>query len=350
MAKKAKTQDALAQQEQQQAGHASTKQHRSKAPAAIGLIIIIALLGAIIYWFAFMNGNNSQNSKYLPTNHTNNQLYGVLSSNGTGSTTELSQLISQRIHNSSTFGVNYTGKISLNGKGLENYLEGFLPTIPFTLGYMKYHNDSRVTFATRGIPLFGNLSVVLISIENYKLTYSCLNATSKLISGSNHSSVHGYQCYNLTKATNFNQTLNQTFNMTNSTFMANGGGASPFNFSTIPSVSNSMRLTLSKPVPAVYGNMPCYFVTGTGQVNITAMRSINGSYSGKPMAFNVSACFSTNYDVPLNATATMGLGVANQSVSIEMHETSIGGSVSDSQVTSLPGPIENMSSSFNSTQ
>ncbi|MCL5429856.1 MAG: hypothetical protein M1504_00065 [Candidatus Marsarchaeota archaeon] len=299
---------------------------RGKMPIIIGavVIVVIAIAAMLLLGGGVLGGNSS--GQYL---------YSLLSSKNANASA-IANAISTKISQTNTFYVNYSGTAVLNGSG--GMLGGVTLTMPFSLGYMKYYNDSKVSILAKHIPLLGNLSAILVSEQHGKKSYSCINQSEMsglggLIGGSSNTSAKGFVCMS-------SQSSGSTFNVSQIKEQVLNSSSASYN-----------GLHLIKVATSSFNGQACVLVVGNAIINPSAATSIaSGGLSGlgamaanasQKEALNFTTCLSSTYYIPLNLT--MLLQSNEGTFSLTMHETAIGSQVNDSQITTLPGPIRNNS-------
>lgn len=280
----------------------------SNTLAIIGGIIVLIIIAGVAY--------------YALSHQSHSQLLSVLSSKNVNGT-QLAKLIQEKVNASPTYSEAYSGMAFVNESGTA--LGGVTLTVPFTFSFMKYYNDSRSTVSLSGIPLVGNLTAVIISEDNGATTYTCDNTSLSLFgSGSG-----GFTCMK-----------NQA--------SASASGLGSLNVSQITK-EISANLTINSVTTSSYDGMPCYEAIGSVSISNYATASLS-SELGTNVNATFAACFSEQYYLPLNMTVTIPkVSAAGGSVKVYLHETEIGGTVTESQITTLPGPVTNSSSEYQTT-
>jgi hypothetical protein len=280
------------------------------------LIVVIALAAVYFILPRYSAGNSTitQRGGAEASNATPQALQSALSS-GTNNYANVSELIGQKVNSTPEFVVNYSGSVTFGSSALS-----FLTiSVPFTFGYEKYYNDSRTATDVQGIPLIGNVSTVTI-VNRGVGTYNCARAGGARFecSGSN------YTASNLSS----NTTL-------------------PFNTTLVLRQFSNLSLTKGLRFTDIghtyYGGQGCTLVALNGTLELELNKTAKSGASNQ--TYNMEACLSDQYYVPLsiNGTTRIGAGNSTITVSIDVHETNIGQSASLDEVVTLPGPIVNTS-------
>ena len=238
-------------------------------------------------------------------------LASTFSSGQQPNSTTLQGVMMQKVNSMPNVTANYTGTINITQDP------------PFVFSFSKYHRNSRIYLSIKGLPTFGNMSVLYVGTGNISL--NSLNGTAcfKQSGGTFANSVimnqirttgkqtDGYYCVN----TDGNSTLINSFM---NTFV---------NFSTLSNVAtNNYGINV--------GN-GCALVTGTGIVNVnSSIVGVSGGNPQTPADLNFTTCISGQYNIPIYFVAH--LHVNHTLISITLNQSAFSQSASQSQVTALP--------------
>jgi hypothetical protein len=227
--------------------------------------------------------------------------------------TSIKAIILQKVNSSPMFNVGYTGQVIINGND---------PGI--TLGFLKYHNDTRTSIDMSDIPVFGNATITMISIDHGNPNYLCIQAdnTSALraVIPSNGTAPGSTRCINAS---------------------SNGGDALLSVENRLINISSANNINVSSYSVSSYDGEPCYRVSGSGTIYMNSSLTGSGASSSQvPSTFTFDMCLSAQYNIPLtiNATFTPSNG---GSVVLIVHETTLNYASSDSDVVALPGQVVN---------
>ncbi len=270
---------------------------------AVALIIILILIAALLLSHG---GNGGAGESKGSAGQA--QLLATLSSPGNQTPAGVMAIASKKLASTVQFNISYSGMANIRVKGGE--LGDLQFQIPLRINYEKYGNNSRFYINATGIPLIGNISAYYIGLAN-GTSYSC--------------SALGGQFFS-------NMSSNASGRITCQASHSIGSNQYP---SLLQSVQGQqgVRGTVKVIRSAVYNGQECLLTSIHG----------NGSIANSTASYNITTCLSGQYYVPLNLTATAS--TANQSgyaVSLSLDELSIGIPVTQSEVTSLPGPVANL--------
>ncbi len=262
--------------------------------ALIALVILIIIIAAAYYVYVTYGS--------LPSS-----LYSTLSSGKQLNATVLEGIILQKVNASPTYNLGYEGHVTTSAGD---------PVITFN--YLKYVNDRRAVFTSQGLPVFGNASVTIISLNNSASGYLCVNTTN---SSALNSLVPGGSngVYRCTSAVSAEGQLQGVVDL-------------------LVNVSTLSNMVTGSPSVGSYDGQPCYSISGTASVDINS--SLVGATGNAQTPSNVSfsACLSASEDIPLtlNATFTASNG---GTVVVSAYNTGINLNATQAQVTSLPGGL-----------
>ncbi len=192
--------------------------------------------------------------------------------------------------------VSYIGSIVVNDT--DPYIQ---------VSFLKYYNSSRTTFNFTYLPVVGNVSEVVISLNNGTSGYSCIKS------------------WNSSASANSNYTCTALNSVSYSDFESALGGL--VNVSSIGNIStNSYGIN-------IYNGQPCYSVLGSGSV------MVNGAIVGRtgfvPSSFTFNACVSAQYDIPVTLGGTLSVG-NSRFVHVSIFQSGVNFTTDYGQVASLP--------------
>ncbi len=276
------------------------------APSGRGFMVLIGIIVvAVVLYFVWATGALSG----IGAPGAGSKLISILSQKSVN-TTQLAQVTAQQINSVSVINVSYSGRAVINGTG--GSLGGIVITIPFTLTYQKYYNQSRLGMSAKGIPILGNFSTISIMI-NKTVGYSCTNSSISLMGSKN-----GYTC---TKTT------------------ADSQSPTSLNFSKYAVISKNLTMKYLGTRNAA--GQQCAFVNGTMNVtSLTSVPGLSGTGSDSKTVVNFAACLSLNYYIPLNITIT-AKGSTQGSVTLTAQASYLNTNVNSTALVALPGPISN---------
>lgn len=319
----------------------------SKAPVAhannlavLAAIVIIVVAIAVVY-VAFNGIPPSQKSG---TNAP--PAIAAVLSQGHLNTYALESLASNYTANHIQFHVNYSGTGKVSGTGLLSLISY---SIPISVKYSKYNRDSRFDINLTNIPFINSIYIGFIndSLGNFECTsISISNSTLQSFN------VSAYKAANITHLSCMKAIINSTSsNAVESKSVLNGTGLSSAQM-------RNMSINLTEDVQSSYNGMPCTFISGKfAQLSgaLAQQSTVQQSPGNKSNVNGVfSMCISNQYDVPLTLNAsltppTQGKGKGVMSMYLNIAASSIGDNASDTYITTLPGPIVNITSTINST-
>jgi hypothetical protein len=211
--------------------------------------------------------------------------------------TALKATIIQKINSTPQLTLAYTGTIKANvtpPNGADP-----LVSIPITLNYVKYYNDTRINFTLVGNQSLGIGSVSAVAVEQ--------NDSSEV-------SI----CYNL--------------NNTGYQCAASGGNETQIihNLTSELNISDIGNLAVKGATPSFYNGQSCWAVTGTGTISGNSR-----IFEGGNATMSFSACISPQYYVPLTFMATITEANGNN-VLVNITATNVSHVSSGEGITSLP--------------
>jgi hypothetical protein len=255
----------------------------------IGLVIIaIVVIGGCYFYYEYLSGG------------IGGAVYAAITSGNPAQSIQNSAF--QKLNSTPQFTLSYQGTITENVT--VNNTDPVM-SFPFYLSYQKYYSTSRVSASFSGLPGLANESVVLIyeNITGNSTVYACLN-----LGGT------GFKC----------------------TESSGDAGQIEQNLSNYFGLSNLGNVKVGTPIPSYYNGMPCFSVQGTGTVyGRTRLLRNSGNAS-----ISFSACFSSNYYVPLVLNAS-AVSPGMSPVALHVAVTNITEASNYTAITSLPGPLGN---------
>ncbi|VVB76859.1 Uncharacterised protein [uncultured archaeon] len=258
------------------------KKHGNGLKIVAGVLLVVVLAGAYLY---YTYGS-------LPS--------AVLSSKQVNESTLRSALL-QKISSTPQLSFAYLGSIVINN------------TDPYiAINFSKYYNDSRATFSFTQFPVLGNVSVIIISLNNGTSGYGCLKAWNSTLG-----EAKGYVC-------------------TTATGLATSGIMDTLN--RIVNTSSISNLQISSYGISLWNGQPCYSVSGSGAMKVNGALVNQAGFI--PSTFDFDSCFSAQYNIPLTLNGTFDLG-NGRFAHVRIRQTGMGLATSDSEVVSLPGPVLN---------
>ena len=257
----------------------------------------------------------------LLSSHSSTGLVSVLPPGKTVSLKQLGSLVLQHLNSTSQLNVSYSAValLTLEGSAGGSGGSGVTMTVPFEVSLLKYRNSSRLSISAVGVPIVGNFSLVAIR-NNSRSSYVCTK--SALSSFLNSSAPATYTCSR--------SNASVTSSLLNS--------SSSFGVSSAASSLNS--ITLKAVGLRSYKGEQCVLVSGEGNATVNG----TAGAAAHRIGYNITSCLSNIYYVPLNfsmSTSTTNTLFGSYSLKLSMNETSLGTSVTDAEVVSLPGPVQN---------
>jgi hypothetical protein len=251
----------------------------------ISLIVVVAIVigGAYFYYEYFSGGIGGA------------VYYAIISGNPSQA---IQTAALQKLDSTPQFTLSYAGAITENIT-----VNSIDPQVvrPFYLGYQKYTNASRISASFSGLPNLANESLVIIKLDGGSTVYVCLNQSGT-----------GFKC-------------------TESAGSAQQEEASISGYFGLSSLGN---LHIGTPTPSYFNGLPCFLVQGTGTLyGSTPLLQDSGNAS-----LGFSACFSSDYYVPLTINATL-TPAGSTPVFIHAYATNITASSNYTAVATLPGPL-----------
>ena len=233
-------------------------------------------------------------------------LASTLSSGKPLDSAALQNILLQKVDAAKTFAVSYTGQIIINRDP------------PISFSFAKYYNDTRITLSLEDIPPIGNLSIILISNKLGPNGTLCIKADQgsafNNIEGGNVS--NGYRCVQ----TNSGSAQAQLINIMNMYI----------------NVSSLGGITTSSYGLTVHDGQPCYFVSGSGTINVNStLIDVVSSAPQTPVGIHFNTCLSAQYNIPLNISANM-TAANGSSIKISLDESMINQTTTAYEVDSLP--------------
>jgi hypothetical protein len=244
------------------------------------LIILIILAGGAAFYYTYLRGG--------------------IAGMALGSIKDpqsLRDAILQKINSYPQLGLAFIGSITANVTANGN---DPVVTIPFTIQYLKYNNDSRVSLSIIGNQIAGisNLSATGVSLDNGTMVHLCYS-----LNGS------GFNC-------------------------AEGTG-SPFqildNLTRAFDIGSFTNFKESSIIPAQYEGHPCWFVSGNGTVS-----GKSALFNGNDSTLQFSTCIDPDYYAPLFLNATITQSNSPQ-VKITLNVINITQATNLAQITAMPG-------------
>ncbi|MDE1856345.1 MAG: hypothetical protein KGH49_03890 [Candidatus Micrarchaeota archaeon] len=292
-----------------------------KAIAPLIIILIILLIGAgtVATYYVYATSNPAPSLPNLSgsTNSSiqslaSSPLYKSLSSQTNVNIANLSQTPTGAL-GTLQYNITYLGKISasVNVGGVS------LPVIaPLAITNLRYANDSKLAISLSGVPVIGSVNASFVKLGN--TIYTCsqqdlLNKSSGYVcSAKSDANVTNLTLYYL--ATGINATVNNVY---------------PSEFDGTPCIflNSSFAIPLSKVGPYL-GQLS--FLNGI--LNVSSINGVNGV---------LQSCVSPASNLPLTAYLALYLSQPSTTTTVilSLSEVGIGGPVSDSSITTLPGPV-----------
>jgi hypothetical protein len=244
------------------------------------VVLLVVVVGAALFYNFYLGGG----------------VIGI-ASGALSNPAALKGMIIQTVASTPEITLNYAGTIRANVTPPNG--SDPLVSIPFSLSYMKYYNDTRMNFTLVGNPSLGIASVSAVSVQEDT------NVTL---------------CYNI--------------NDTGFTCAASPGGTTTEIFQNLTrelNISSIVNVGVSGAMPSLYNWAPCWAVTGSGTVNADSM-----IFGGSNANMSFSACVSTKYDVPLwlKATITESNG---ERILVNITANQLSHTSSRGEATALPG-------------
>jgi hypothetical protein len=276
-------------------------------PIVAVIVVVIIALGA---YFVLGRGGS-------------NQLMAQLSAKNNQTPVGIVRIASAQLVSANQFNVSYTGQVSVKTSG--GSLGGLSVAIPFRLTFERYGNNAKVAINASGIPEFGSLNEVVVSLEN-GTSYQCGTSTEMSDEGyaNKVNASSGLECAETGQAQNVQQEMMD--------FLAQ--------------LNESAGLINANSVVTVVGAEQ-YKGQGCVLVRVTASSNQSGYSNGK---YNIATCLSDQYNVPLNLTIQAAIetsttsSAGSENITVGMNESSLGTMVSASSIAALPGPIVSLSS------
>ena len=258
---------------------------------------ILLIIGAVIILLVIIGG------AYAILSTGSSPLDKALASSK-NSAVPITTYIATSLNGSQQFNVSYSGSLIVSGQLLGSAGASTL-NIPLTLSYSKFGQNSRVNLMLIGIPLLGTINQTIFLLG--KSSYSC--TASALSFGSSKSS--GTTCTNITAASQQSSII-----------------------SALKAGFANVTVNITSQSSASYNGNSCRLAVG--KFSIPSQSGSSAAANG-----NFSACFSEQYAVPLNITlnAAGTTSGQNSSISMSLHEVSIGEPVSSAYVSTLPANV-----------
>lgn len=274
-------------------------------------VVIIVIVGIALI---VTNSNNSQQQPQLPAFQNTNgtvpsQFSGLLSQTSDQTTAQLASISQNAIAKAKQFSVSYSGTFYLKPSGVVGTFAKV--NSPIYANESKYGNDTKLSINVTSVPIIGSADIVYINMTNG--TYACTNLNSSAASSQNYgkllSGSHSITCTKSNELAGINLTDLTSFNLS----QAQNAG---------------LKLNYQTVYQSVYDNMPCTFVSG-----IMAEPGPNGTTTGSG---KFQICISDKYYVPLSFSMYFN---GQAYIAMNLNETAIGNSSSQSYVDVLPGPL-----------
>ncbi len=290
------------------------------SPGFAAMIVVVAAVAVVVAIFIYVPfsprtsapTNSSGGAKaQLPASMQAALAYGPVNMS------VMIQLMINKLVNSSQFNVSYTGNFASTPQNTS--LANYSLNVPLHISYMRYNGASRLTITAGNTPIFGNFT--LMGIKNGSSAYTCTNLLSSisgLYGGKNASSSSNFTC---------SKSSLQASSLTQLNSYTSG-------------LNSSTALTVHLISQKSYNGNPCWLVYGN--TSSTYNSTIGGNASTIKKSSTFTACFSTQYDIPLNITSKESVAYRGYSsnTALTLNETSIGNPVTQSEVTTLPGPLQ----------
>lgn len=260
--------------------------------ALIAIVVIIIILAVGFYLYEAYGS--------LPSS-----LFSALSSGKQLNSAVLEGIILQKVNESPSYNLGYTGSVTTSAGD---------PVITF--GYLKYLNDRRAVFTSQELPVFGNASVTIITLNNSQSGYLCIDAQNSsalnsLIPGGSDGT---YRC---TSALSAQSQLEGVLDL-----LVNVSSVDNFNTGT--------------PTVSTYNGQPCYYISGTANAEVNGTLVGTTGYVPTNVTFNTCLSASENVPLTINATFTASNG---DSVVLTAYNSALDLNATQAQVTSLPGGL-----------
>ena len=297
------------------------KGHAGKKPlvfavALIAVILAVASYVAFAHIKAALNpaqGASQQTPPALSQQANASMLVRAISGPASNSMQDLINVSASKAESSSQFNISYSGHVLIS---TGSHASGSVSlTVPLSVQFQKYGNNSRLSLNVPDSPILGNTSDTYISLAN-GTSYSCARQLYVSYNGFSNNSVNASDSISCTESSQPRSTAQQAIQYLSLIDPVNGAAQS----SSI--IGNRS-----------YEGLACVLVSDSGNSTINASR----------ISYIAHACLSDQYYVPLNLTIeshTLSNGSGIYNVSLSLEEVSIGIPVSEKAVTSMPWPIK----------
>ncbi|MCL4365026.1 MAG: hypothetical protein M1569_01780 [Candidatus Marsarchaeota archaeon] len=293
-----------------------------KAVAAV--VIVIAILAGAAYIFYSPSKSSQVVQSSVSSASSASAFQAELSSQPNKTLAGVMGVEAVKVASLSNLNVTYAGHalISLKGAGALGNVQF---TIPFVVSYQKLGNNSRMYFNASGIPILGNMTGTEISLAN-GTSYSCTSISSFEIGAPSNTA--GVRCILRSKTLTGSQSpaLQSSVNLTQL-------GSTVRALNTQQPNSTSVVIAGQRQ----YNGQGCVFVLMNGRINQSNMTG----------DFSANMCLSNLYYIPLNLTISANVTTGTTigyDIAASLNETSIGTPTTLASISSLPGPIENATS------
>jgi hypothetical protein len=269
---------------QQNKKDASKDKKRKHTARNVGLLILLILvIIGVYFYYAFLSGGIV--TAVYQTQNPNQFKAAML----------------QQINSHPKFNLSYAGTVKFNTTSYAGTNVSSV-TLPFTLSYLKYNGDKRVTASFIAFPKIGNYSAVGVSLNNGTTVDVCYNHNET-----------GYFCY-------------QT---------SGSPGQIADNLSNAFNITRLGNLHIKTALPSYYNGIPCWYIAGTGDIYGTSVFFADAQNS----SILFDTCFSSKYYVPLYANATIIPNGTGTPIHVSLREVNLSQNSTESAVVTLPANI-----------
>ncbi len=217
------------------------------------------------------------------------------------------QIIFQHINQTKQLGLSYAGMLTAN---ITTPYGGHRISLPFSLKYLKYYNDSKIEFSITN-------STLLLGVPNVTIDVLLLNGTSNVVT-----------CYSVGGSAPSCGSINST--LSNLPLLYNLTGTLDIQ-GLLSQVTNT---SIGTPTPSFYGTQPCWAISGSAELNVPGqlVRTLAGSSN---VSVSADTCVSPQSYLPLHLGLTLKSGLGS-AASLTLDNTGMSLTTNESEVTSLP--------------